>query len=305
MSDSHALAPGPQSSASSPPELPFPLFNGLRSLPNFRDIGGWPISSSTTLKHVRKSLIYRGPDTTHISPQDLSTLQSLNITTDYDLRSAGQIAKLGFRDFSEYGIKRVWCPVFSSEDEKTEEEGVKKRYEQYASDDVSDIVEAFISTLISGSHVLATILRDLLSSVPPSAVFVHCTTGNNRTGPFVALLLLLLYVPKAYIVHEYYLSELGLASSRNVNVQRLLRKGAFSEYGPVEARRKCERMVGARRESMEGLLDEVERRWGGAEGYFLAVVGLSEREVQRVRDSFTAEGEGDLVETRDVGFRTS
>lgn len=128
----------------------------------------------------------------------------------------------------------------------------------------------------------------------PPALFIHCTTGNNRTGVFVAILLLLLDVPKKHIVTEYSLSEIGLAATRHLNVSRLLAKGVFAELGEIEARRKCERMVGARRESMEELLVEVESRWGGAKGYFLNVVGLMEGEVERIREILTAEGEGNL-----------
>lgn len=69
-----------------------------------------------------------------------------------------------------------------------------------------------------------------------------------------------------------------------------MKKGAFKEYGPEEAKRKCERMVGARAESMEALLAEVERKWGGAEGYFKQDVRLSDEEIEKLRALFTAEG---------------
>lgn len=119
-------------------KLAVPPSQILLSLPNFRDIGGWPVyTKDGSRKHFRTNLIYRGPDTTHISPEDINALHTLGITTDHDIRSAGQIARLGFRDLSEYGIRRVWLPVFSDEDAKAEEEGVKRRYEQYASDDVA------------------------------------------------------------------------------------------------------------------------------------------------------------------------
>jgi hypothetical protein len=77
----------------------------------------------------------------------------------------------------------------------------------------------------------------------------------------------------------------------------LLNKGAFGEYGEGEARRKCERMVGARRESMGALLEEVKRRWGGErctgpEGYFIRVVRLSGEEVVRVREVLSVDGKG-------------
>lgn len=64
----------------------------------------------------------------------------------------------------------------------------------------------------------------------------------------------------------------------------MLQKGAFREYGAEEAERKCERMVGARAESMEALLAEVETV--GPKG----VVGLSGEEMEAARSVFTAEG---------------
>jgi hypothetical protein len=176
-------------------------------------------------------------------------------------------------------------------------------------------VQAFIEILTSGASTIHTIIQHILSTAPSQknsdlglrhpAIFLHCTTGNNRTGIFVALLLSLLNVPAHAIATEYALSELGLAPTRDVNVERLLKKGAFVEYGVEEAKRKCERMVGARRESMEALLEEVERRWGGKgctgpEGYFMRVVGLSEEEVVRVKEVLSADGEGRDKEISDV-----
>ena len=86
-----------------------------------------------------------------------------------------------------------------------------------------------------------TVLSHLLSSAsldPPSpASFMHCTTGNNRTGVFVSLLLLLLGVTPEDVVEEYSLSDAGLAPTRHINVQRLGRKkqegdvSAWSEHG--------------------------------------------------------------------------
>lgn len=136
--------------------------------------------------------------------------------------------------------------------------------------------------------MIRTVLLHMISSgsvnTPPEAVFMHCTTGNNRTGAFVALLLLLLGVTGEIVAQEYALSEAGLAPTRHINVERLLEKGAFQEYEPEEARRKCMRMVGARQESMEALIVEVEKMWGGAEGYFLREVGLSNEDLEKLRN---------------------
>lgn len=136
--------------------------------------------------------------------------------------------------------------------------------------------------------MIRTVLLHMISpgsvNTPPEAVFMHCTTGNNRTGAFVALLLLLLGVTGEIVAQEYALSEAGLAPTRHINVERLLEKGAFQEYELEEARRKCMRMVGARQESMEALIVEVEKMWGGAEGYFLREVGLSNEDLEKLRN---------------------
>lgn len=131
---------------------------------------------------------------------------------------------------------------------------------------------------------------------PTSATFMHCTTGNNRTGVFVSLLLLLLGVSSELVAHEYALSEAGLAPTRHINVERLLKKGAFQEYGPDEARRKCTRMVGARKESMHALLVKVKTKWGGAEGYFTREVGLSRDDLERLKSLFTEENVEHIVD---------
>lgn len=149
--------------------------------------------------------------------------------------------------------------------------------------------------LAAGAPMFRTVLLHIISSVsvdsPPRGVFMHCTTGNNRTGVFISLLLLLLGVTPENVAEEYSLSEAGLAPTRHINVQRLLKKGAFQEYGPDEARRKCERMVGARKESMEALIVEVGRRWSGAEGYFEEEVGLNTEDIKGLRKLFIEEHE--------------
>ncbi|KAF1950607.1 putative tyrosine-protein phosphatase [Byssothecium circinans] len=283
-----------ETSRPSPPA--YPPFQPIPGLSNFRDVGGWPITPSRTSpspQHVRRNLIFRGGDTTRITPEGEAKLRQLGVKKDYDLRSKQQIEKTGGVKEME-GIERVWTPVFG-EEEYTEEKA-RERYELYAGEGTDGIVRAFIEILYAGAPMLRRVLGDLLdasSTSTSSAIFLHCTTGNNRTGVFVALLLLLLRVPHAHIVREYVLSEAGLAPSRHVNVERLLKKGAFAEYGLEEARRKCERMVGARSESMEALLKEAVSRWGeDGIGYFQGVVGLTEEEIERLRGLMTVEGAG-------------
>ncbi|KAF2653621.1 putative tyrosine-protein phosphatase [Lophiostoma macrostomum CBS 122681] len=263
-----------------PTFFPFHIIPGIS---NFRDVGGWPISGES---HVRKGVLYRGSDTNRVTPDGIARLQELHIKTDFDLRSSQQIERTGGYKVLG-GMTRIWTPVFA--DEQYTEEAAKQRYELYAGEGTDGIVTAFIEILTSGTTMFRTVLRHLLATIPPSsdetapALFMHCTTGNNRTGVFISLLLLLLGVPESVVIEEYALSEKGLAPTRHINVERLLKKGAFKEYGPEEAQRKCERMVGARPESMRALIEEVKRRWGGPEGYFKEHVRLTGEEIARLK----------------------
>ncbi|KAF2278887.1 uncharacterized protein EI97DRAFT_371992 [Westerdykella ornata] len=280
----------PEPTRPAPPS--FPPFHIVPGVPNFRDTGGWPIKNPDG--RVRKGVLFRGSDTNRITPEGIAKLHGLGIKTDFDLRSKQQIERTGgYKEID--GIERKWTPVFA--EEQYTEEAARQRYELYASETPDGIVSAFIEILTEGATMFRTVLRHLLATVPPvssldpvPALFMHCTTGNNRTGVFISMLLLLLGVPEEVVVEEYTLSEQGLAPTRHINVDRLLKKGAFEEYGE-EARRKCERMIGARPESMRQLVVEVDRKWGGAEGYFKKVVGLSDEEVAKLRSLLVEKGD--------------
>ncbi|CAI6244774.1 unnamed protein product [Periconia digitata] len=279
------------SSKSETATLP-PPFHTIPNVPNFRDIGGWRICppQSTGSFLVRKSLVFRGADPTRIAPSGIAKLLDLGIAKDYDLRSPTQIARLG-GEKGMHGIERVSVPLFEGEDGEDEEVATKRRYELYAAEGTDGIVEAFIAILLSSAAAFRAILLPFLNQPTPparhAAIFLHCTTGNNRTGALIAIFLALLHVPYRIIAEEYALSDPGMAQTRHINVNRLLAKGAFAGFDEAERRRKCERMLTARKESVVALLKEVERRWGGAEGFFREVVEFSETEIEGIRKCFT------------------
>jgi hypothetical protein len=133
--DNMTATPSTASNSSHPAAPSSHPFHTIPGVPNFRDIGGWPITSpsaSSHPQHVKTGIIFRGSDPLRITPIGISCLQNLNIKTIFDLRSKQQVEKLGIRELSEYGIARKWTPVFN--DEEYGEEKVKERYEMYASE---------------------------------------------------------------------------------------------------------------------------------------------------------------------------
>ena len=64
-------------------------------------------------------------------------------------------------------------------------------------------------------------------------------------------------------------------------MQRLMKSPVFAGEGGKE---RCERMVGARRESMLALFQAVKGRWGSAEGYLRGMCGFTSEELGTVRE---------------------
>ncbi|KAH8783495.1 putative tyrosine-protein phosphatase [Hyaloscypha sp. PMI_1271] len=276
-------------------ELP-PPFVAIDGLANFRDIGGSPIEDKDgkTVAKVRNGVFYRGPDTRTVTPAGIARLKELGITADFDLRSKGQIEKLGGPSPID-GIERIWAPAFP--DGEYSPEKAAARYVQYASDGTEGIVQAFTDILTHGAPAARIVMLHIASMNPdsPSACYIHCTTGNNRSGVFIGVILSLLGVKPEKIAEEYSLSDIGLRPTRDAAVERLMKSPVFAGAGG-DGRARAERMVGARPESMLAMLEMVNKKWGSAEGYFKTMAGLTDEDIQMVRRVLTVqEGGRDLL----------
>ncbi|CAO2654093.1 Nn.00g108260.m01.CDS01 [Neocucurbitaria sp. VM-36] len=157
----------------------------------------------------------------------------------------------------------------------------------------------------------------------PLGALVHCTAGKDRTGIFFGILFDFLSVPREQIAQEYNLTEQGLRHIRDDVVARLMQSPGFKKYTlsqmagkslsaediarslrggqggedgrseqpevhiPPEilekGRNAALRMIGARKESMLGALEMVDREFGGAEAYMRTQCGLGDEELEKLR----------------------
>jgi hypothetical protein len=103
-------------------DLPSPPFIHLKGIANFRDLGGWPISSSPK-KSVRRNYIFRCAEPTKATEETIAKIRSLGITHIYDLRAAPEIKKFqvstlkgeGDGVVNWPGVERFYCPVHPEE----------------------------------------------------------------------------------------------------------------------------------------------------------------------------------------------
>ena len=292
---------------SSNPNLPPPFIN-ITLLPNLRDAGGYPsdlhLNHSTTRYIVRKRLLYRSADPSHISSTALNVLhQDLGIAIIFDLRSQPEIEKATTLSsweshLKENGkIRRRWTPVFKTEDYTPA--ALALRFKQYGSEDSTNgFVKAYSAILENAGETVSEVLRYLASESLSSlrsgaakvdgvdnedrqAILVHCTAGKDRAGCLVAVVLGLLGVSDEIVAEEYALSDVGIGPMKEHSVQRLLSTGVFD--GSSDPRSAAERMIAARKESMLATLKMVRERWGGMEGYVKEVAGVDDEVVAVVR----------------------
>lgn len=267
-----------------PPGLPSPPFHEVEGLPNLRDVGGYPLPSS---RSVRPGLLFRAADPSRITPQGLSQLSSLNIRTVYDFRSTPEIKRQGVEwagetpvssPFDGTGITRHWTPVFRDTDYTPEALAV--RFGNYAK---GAFAAAYDEILVNGKEAYAVVLRHL-ATAGEGGTMVHCTAGKDRTGVVVALVLLLLGVEEEVVAREYALTDLGLAELKPIYRERLLEMPALK--GNEEG---VERMISARKENMIETMQLLREKYGGAEGYVRDVLGLKTEEIEQLRRNLSCD----------------
>ena len=113
-----------------------------------------------------------------------------------------------------------------------------------------------------------------VAHAPEGAVVVHCMGGKDRTGLVTAFLLHLAGVDNEQIAADYALSE-----------ERLQPRHAawFAEAGTEAERERLRRVAATPAESMVGVLEELERRYGSVEA-FLRTGGLTDEDLRLARE---------------------
>jgi protein-tyrosine phosphatase len=124
--------------------------------------------------------------------------------------------------------------------------------------DSPDMFERYLAVLDNRQQAF----RDIFDSVAEAdgAVLFHCYAGKDRTGLIAAMLLALAGVPPDHIAADYGETDLRLAKQYEKWITEAApeRREAFRE----ELRCPPERIL--------GVLDHLQQKWGGVEGYLEA-----------------------------------
>ncbi|KAI0153848.1 tyrosine phosphatase [Pestalotiopsis sp. NC0098] len=284
----------PAISTSADPGLPSPPFIFVEGIPNFRDIGGYPIADQPG-KVVREGIVFRSSEPSKVTEAGVAKLQALRVTDVYDLRSRQEIdrdARNGHgRQPKEWpGATRIFAPVFLDDDYSPE--AIAVRFKNYADKTSEGFVQAYqdilnaVSSPQNEAQPYRTILKHLAApstdgSTLPAPVLLHCSAGKDRTGVICALVLSLCGVDDDVVAHEYSLTDLGLKSRHPEFLRHLMKEPALAG-NPLGARR----MIGSRKENMIETLKKIRSIWGSVEKCVVELNFLTDEEIKQLRKTF-------------------
>lgn len=218
---------------------------------NVRDLGGHPTEDGG---ETRFGEIVRADTVRRLSEDGWQALLDYGIRTIVDLRTDGELqadppAKLP--------VTAVHVPFLEEDDRVFREvdEAASAAPDQAAS--TRAVYLLFLERF--RSNVAAAITA--IAEAPEGGVVVHCMGGKDRTGLATALLLRMSGVGIDEIAADYALSEERLKP----------RHDAWLAEAETEAERERLRRIAATpAESMVGVLEELERRYGSVEEYLRA-----------------------------------
>jgi protein tyrosine/serine phosphatase len=234
-------------------------FVPLQGASNFRDLGGLPIASGGTT-HWRS--VFRSDTLQDLSDNDVKIVRGdIGITTVIDLRTSREIMNEGRGPLEAESLTYVHLPFIADLEVQDEVPDAVER----------DVLADYVHMLDSAGHLIAEAVHTI--AVVDGPVVFHCAAGKDRTGILAALVLSLAGVSDDVIVGDYALTN-------QVIRQICERLARFDSYTNVRSNPwthfRC------RPEVMEGFLELLDERHGGAEGWARAA-GLDDADLGSLR----------------------
>ncbi|KAG8853594.1 hypothetical protein FRC20_001195 [Serendipita sp. 405] len=255
--------------------LSSPPFLQIDGAANFRDVGNLDILTKRSKYKTRSKRVFRSAQLSHLQSggRDALLHPSLNIRAIFDLRSIYEVKAYhapvvnNLPGVTVYHVPVVddghFCPI-----------SVNRREMLYERGDDQGLIDEYKSFLESAGNSFGTIFR-WMRDHPDEACLVHCVLGKDRTGLFVALLLMLVGVSDEDICKDYALSRAGLERARTVILSLM------TESPPT-----CAAMMSCRRSTMQAMLSFIRQRYTGAEGYLREKCGLTTDDLHAIKASF-------------------
>jgi protein-tyrosine phosphatase len=253
----------------------------IDSLPNLRDLGGWPTAGGG---HVRRGLLYRSTDLGKLSDADMPAVAALGLRAVYDLRTESE--RRAEPDRVPAGVDHIVLDVLADAPGAGPaqllavlSDPAAAAAELGAGRGAAIMAEAYREFFDLGSALLGyrRLFSDLAQERNRPALF-HCTTGKDRTGWASAAMLMLMGVSDDDVMAEYLLTNDQLLPSLQPVFDRFASAGGDPDL--------LRSVLGVEPDYLEAALDEMRGRHGTIAGYFTDGLGLDAEVQAALRHAF-------------------
>jgi len=253
----------------------------LASVPNLRDLGGWPTRDGGS---VRWGLLYRSTGLDRLAGADMAAFAALGIRAVYDLRTEAE--RSAQPDRLPPGTEHVVVDVLAGSVDAAPAQLFKVATDPKAAEEmlgggkgIALFEKAYreIVSLPSAGVAYHRLFADLTLEEQRPALF-HCTGGKDRTGWAAASLLTLLGVPDDLVMQEYLLTNAELLPAEQPLLDRFRALGGDPDVlRPV---------VAVAPQYLQAALDEMRKEFGTVEAYFAEGLKLDAAAQHALRAAF-------------------
>lgn len=234
---------------------------------NARDIGGYPTHSG---RQTRWRTLVRADNLHKLTLAGQAALRDYGVRTVIDLRLAHEVEKQPNPFAAQQN--RPETPVYLNLP-------LHDPAANAAMDVAPSMMDEYIIILEQSKPHISGVIQATATGMAEGAVVVHCHGGKDRTGIVVALLLSIAGVPRETIIEDYSLSEVQLEPLHAA----WLEEQRIAQGHPIER----PRWMHSRPETMHGVLDFLDREYGGPEGY-LEAAGVPGSCITQIRKHLVA-----------------
>jgi len=237
----------------------------LRGAVNFRDVGGYATSDG---RHVKFGSLFRSDSLGELTKEDLVTVDDLQLRSICDLRHETERSHRPSRLRSD-GSTRTHVIGFLPTGGETLMDRVRSR--TVSVEEAWQLMRDMYRRMPVDQAPFYAQLLDVLTRPEALPALVHCTSGKDRTGFGIAVVLLALGVGRETILEDYVLTnqyrrDLTFMLGSNVDPQ------------VVEVVKRADP------EFLSASFAVIDEAWGGEEAFLRSGLGLSVSRQRRLQD---------------------
>ncbi len=250
----------------------------LQGVCNFRDLGGYKTIDGKTVKWGK---LYRSDELSKLSKDDVDYLVNLGLKTIIDFRIPYEFAK--YPNVGIPGAARISLQPLSYL-------GLEELDKLLAGPPGKAIADYYTKLIIDlGAQKAFSEMLKYLSQASSFPMVMHCTSGKDRTGIALAIVLLALGLPEQTVIDDYMLSGRYREIAHRQIIEVMRSKSILdTEY-------KCKvfkSILATVPEYMEEAFGVIKKQFGSMDAYLETGLGLTEQSREALRQLLLEDGCG-------------